>query len=110
MLLFVLKWRLSVALSPYPLQALTELGLVKNIRHISAISGGAWALSVWMFYQPGSTPEAANNDEELLGKARARVSGRCPISRLPMPLPLPLQLPRNRIMVPTLPTCRTNSS
>lgn len=66
------------SLWPTLCQALTELGLVQNIRHVAAISGGAWALSAWMYYQPGSTPEAARNDAELLGEVRLPVILRNP--------------------------------
>ena len=53
------------------LKGLHDLGLLKNARYISGVSGGAWATVVYSYYQKQkSTKEhpIAQTDEELLGK------------------------------------------
>jgi hypothetical protein len=52
------------------LRGLHDLDLLKNVRYISGVSGGAWATVVYSYYQKQqSTPErpVAQSDEELLG-------------------------------------------
>lgn len=52
------------------LRGLHDLDLLKNVRYISGVSGGAWATVVYSYYQKQkSTAEnpVAQSDEELLG-------------------------------------------
>ena len=52
------------------LRGLHDLGLLKNVRYMSGVSGGAWATVVYSYYQKQlTTPEhpVAQSDEELLG-------------------------------------------
>lgn len=47
------------------LAALQELGLLRNVRYISGISGGSWATHAFTYYQP-SFPGVAQNDTQFL--------------------------------------------
>ena len=47
------------------LAALHELGLLRNVRYITGISGGSWATHAFSYYQ-SSFPGAAQNDSEFL--------------------------------------------
>lgn len=46
------------------LQGLHQIGLLRNVRYISGMSGGAWSTHLFSFYQPG--PGVARNDDEFL--------------------------------------------
>lgn len=48
------------------LAALSELGLLKDIKYATGVSGGSWAVSLFSWYTPSN--ESARNDAELLGK------------------------------------------
>ena len=48
------------------LAALHQLGLLRNVRYISGISGGSWATNVFSFYARGA-PGVARSDDEFLG-------------------------------------------
>ena len=47
------------------LAALHELGLLRNVRYISGISGGSWATHTFSYYQ-SSFPGVAQNDTQFL--------------------------------------------
>ena len=49
------------------LRGLTDLGLMKKARYISGVSGGAWATTVYTYFQPDQ-PGVADTEEELLGE------------------------------------------
>ena len=52
------------------LRGLHDLGLLKNVKYMSGVSGGAWATVVYSYYQKQKTTKArpvAQSDEELLG-------------------------------------------
>ena len=51
------------------LAALQELGLLKDIRYITGVSGGSWATSLFSYYTPSE--DGARNDAELLGELAA---------------------------------------
>lgn len=48
------------------LRGLLDLGLMKDFRYIVGVSGGAWATTIYTFFQPG-TAGVAKTEEELLG-------------------------------------------
>lgn len=49
------------------IRALHDLGLMDRVRHITGISGGSWATSVYTYAQLGLAPGVATTMEELLG-------------------------------------------
>lgn len=53
------------------LNGLRELGLLKNVRYITGISGGAWATAAFSFYQPAAEGVARNDAEFLCGDVTA---------------------------------------
>lgn len=61
----------SFSLSLGYLRALSDLGLVKDTRYITGISGGSWATAVYTYYRRGATITKGNkvaaSDAELLG-------------------------------------------
>ena len=52
------------------LAALHELGLLREVRYISGISGGSWATAAYSFAQLGQNG-TARDDDELLGRITA---------------------------------------
>ena len=46
-----------------------------SVRNAFAVSGGSWALSAWTFFQPSSRPDAAADDDQLLGDGAASEPG-----------------------------------
>ena len=52
------------------LAALHELGLLREVRYISGISGGSWATAAYSFAQLGQNG-TARDDDELLGNITA---------------------------------------
>ena len=56
------------------LRGLLDIGVLQRVRYVSAVSGGAWASSVFSYHNPSAGEHVAQNDSALLGDSAGPIA------------------------------------